>query len=183
MPTNTSIKTPNKKIAPLTNLWPFLRPYQSRVLLAFILLCLGSATLLLVPLAFRDLIDFGFVSNATSSKTNSGLMGNLSLNGHFLVMFALAIFWALMIASRYYTISWVGERVTADLRSAVYARVMTQSPQFFETTQTGEVLSRLTGDTTLSQTVVGSSVSMGLRSLFQFIGGMLMLAVTNLYLF
>jgi ATP-binding cassette subfamily B protein len=110
-------------------------------------------------------------------------MGNLSLNGHFLVMFALAIFWALMIASRYYTISWVGERVTADLRSAVYARVMTQSPQFFETTQTGEVLSRLTGDTTLIQTVVGSSVSMGLRSLFQFIGGMVMLAVTNLYLF
>ncbi len=183
MPANTPTKTSSKKIAPLANLWPFLRPYHSRVLLAFILLCLGSATLLMVPLAFRDLIDFGFVSNATSSKANSGLMGNLSLNGHFLVMFALAIFWALMIASRYYTISWVGERVTADLRSAVYARVMTQSPQFFETTQTGEVLSRLTGDTTLIQTVVGSSVSMGLRSLFQFIGGMVMLAVTNLYLF
>ena len=98
-------------------------------------------------------------------------------------MFALAAFWALMIASRYYTISWVGERTTADLRSAVYARVMTQSPQFFETTQTGEVLSRLTGDTTLIQTVVGSSISMGLRSLFQFVGGMVMLAVTNLYLF
>jgi len=183
MQANTPTKTSSKKIAPLANLWPFLRPYHSRVLLAFILLCLGSATLLMVPLAFRDLIDLGFVSNATSSKTNSGLMGNLSLNGHFLVMFALAIFWALMIASRYYTISWVGERVTADLRSAVYARVMTQSPQFFETTQTGEVLSRLTGDTTLIQTVVGSSVSMGLRSLFQFIGGMVMLAVTNLYLF
>ena len=183
MPANTPTKTSSKKIAPLANLWPFLRPYHPRVLLAFILLCLGSATLLMVPLAFRDLIDFGFVSNATSSKANSGLMGNLSLNGHFLVMFALAIFWALMIASRYYTISWVGERVTADLRSAVYARVMTQSPQFFETTQTGEVLSRLTGDTTLIQTVVGSSVSMGLRSLFQFIGGMVMLAVTNLYLF
>ena len=183
MSTNTTTKTSSKKIAPLANLWPFLRPYHSRVLLAFILLCLGSATLLMVPLAFRDLIDFGFVSNATSSKANSGLMGNLSLNGHFLVMFALAIFWALMIASRYYTISWVGERVTADLRSAVYARVMTQSPQFFETTQTGEVLSRLTGDTTLIQTVIGSSVSMGLRSLFQFIGGMVMLAVTNLYLF
>jgi len=183
MQANTPTKPSRKKIAPLANLWPFLRPYHSRVLLAFILLCLGSATLLMVPLAFRDLIDFGFVSNATSSKANSGLMGNLSLNGHFLVMFALAIFWALMIASRYYTISWVGERVTADLRSAVYARVMTQSPQFFETTQTGEVLSRLTGDTTLIQTVVGSSVSMGLRSLFQFIGGMVMLAVTNLYLF
>ena len=179
----TDTKIPAKKLAPLANLWPFLRPYRSRVLLAFILLCLGSATLLLVPLAFRDLIDFGFVTNASTAASHKGLIGSLSLNGHFLVMFALAAFWALMIASRYYTVSWVGERVTADLRSAVYARVMTQSPQFFETTQTGEVLSRLTGDTTLIQTVVGSSFSMGLRSLFQFVGGMVMLAVTNFYLF
>ncbi|MDI1309083.1 MAG: ABC transporter transmembrane domain-containing protein [Methylotenera sp.] len=176
-------KSPAKKLSSLANLWPFLHPYRSRVFLAFILLCLGSATLLLVPLAFRDLIDFGFVTKATSATVHQGLIGSLSLNGHFLVMFALAVFWALMIASRYYTVSWVGERATADLRSAVYARVMTQSPQFFETTQTGEVLSRLTGDTTLIQTVVGSSISMGLRSLFQFIGGMVMLAVTNFYLF
>ncbi len=182
-PNNEAIKTPTKKLYSLASLWPFLRPYRARVFLAFILLCLGSATLLLVPLAFRDLIDFGFIGKAASSKTNTGLIGALSLNGHFLVMFALAAFWALMIASRYYTISWVGERTTADLRSAVYARVMTQSPQFFETTQTGEVLSRLTGDTTLIQTVVGSSISMGLRSLFQFVGGMVMLAVTNFYLF
>ena len=178
-----SSKSPTKKLYSLASLWPFLRPYRSRVWLAFILLCLGSATLLLVPLAFRDLIDFGFIGKAASAKSHNGLVGALSLNGHFLVMFALAAFWALMIASRYYTISWVGERTTADLRSAVYARVMTQSPQFFETTQTGEVLSRLTGDTTLIQTVVGSSISMGLRSLFQFVGGMVMLAVTNLYLF
>ena len=87
------------------------------------------------------------------------------------------------MASRYYTVSWIGERVTVDLRSAVYGRVLRQSPQFFETLQTGEVLSRLTGDTTLIQTVVGSSASMGLRSLFQFIGGMIMLAVTSFYLF
>lgn len=178
-----SNKSPTKKLYSLASLWPFLRPYRSRVWLAFILLCLGSATLLLVPLAFRDLIDFGFIGKAASAKSHNGLIGALSLNGHFLVMFALAAFWALMIASRYYTISWVGERTTADLRSTVYARVMTQSPQFFETTQTGEVLSRLTGDTTLIQTVVGSSISMGLRSLFQFVGGMVMLAVTNLYLF
>ncbi len=180
---NNSAKTASKKLSPLANLWPFLKPYRTRVVLAFVLLCLGSATLLLVPLAFRDLIDFGFISNAATSKSSNGLLSNLSLNGHFLVMFVLAVFWALMISLRYYNISWVGERVTADLRSAVYARVMTQSPQFFETTQTGEVLSRLTGDTTLIQTVVGSSISMGLRSLFQFIGGMIMLAVTNFYLF
>ena len=178
---NTVTKPAAKKLSSLAALWPFLRPYRARVLLAFVLLCLGSATLLLVPLAFRDLIDFGFVTQNNSS--HKGLIGSLSLNGHFLVMFVLAAFWALMISARYYTISWVGERTTADLRSAVYARVMTQSPQFFETTQTGEVLSRLTGDTTLIQTVVGSSISMGLRSLFQFVGGMVMLAVTNLYLF
>ncbi|WP_020166828.1 MULTISPECIES: ABC transporter transmembrane domain-containing protein [Methylotenera] len=182
--TDTALsKITSKKLSPLANLWPFLKPYRARVILSFVLLCLGSATLLLVPLAFRDLIDFGFISNPSAVKSGTGLLGGLSLNGHFLVMFVLAGFWALMISMRYYNISWVGERVTADLRSAVYGRVMTQSPQFFETTQTGEVLSRLTGDTTLIQTVVGSSISMGLRSLFQFTGGMIMLAITNFYLF
>jgi ATP-binding cassette subfamily B protein len=148
--------------------------------LAFVLLCIGSATILLVPLAFRDLIDFGF---GERERATGGLLGALSLNGHFIALFALASFWALAVAARFYTVSWIGERVTADLRNAVYARVLAQSPQFFETLQTGEVLSRLTGDTTLIQTVVGSSISMGLRSLFQFVGGMVMLAVTSFYLF
>ena len=171
---------PAKRLSSLRDLWPFLRPYRLQVFLAFILLCFASATLLLVPLAFRDLIDFGF---GQTTKPTTSLSASMGLNGHFFVLFGLACFWALMVASRYYTVSWVGERVTADLRSAVYARVLTQSPQFFETLQTGEVLSRLTGDTTLIQTVVGSSISMGLRSLFQFIGGMIMLAVTSFYLF
>ena len=169
-----------RSLSALTGLWPFLRPYRARIALAFVLLCLGSATILLVPLAFRDLIDFGFGDRA---QAGGGLLGALSLNGHFIALFGMAFFWALAVAARYYTVSWVGERATADLRSAVYARVLAQSPQFFETLQTGEVLSRLTGDTTLIQTVVGSSVSMGLRSLFQFIGGMIMLAVTSLHLF
>lgn len=158
-----------------------LRPYRWQILLAFVLLSLASATLLLVPLAFRDLIDFGFGQPA-AEKTGT-LTTSTNLNSHFLILFGLAGFWALMVASRYYTVSWVGERVTADMRSAVYQRVLTQSPQFFETLQTGEVLSRLTGDTTLIQTVVGSSASMGLRSLFQFTGGMVMLAITSFYLF
>ncbi len=169
-----------RSLSTLKGLWPFLRPYRARIALAFVLLCLGSATILLVPLAFRDLIDFGFGNRAQASD---GLLGALSLNGHFIALFGLAGFWALAVSARYYTVSWVGERATADLRSAVYARVLSQSPQFFETLQTGEVLSRLTGDTTLIQTVVGSSISMGLRSLFQFIGGMVMLAVTSFYLF
>ena len=166
-----------RPLSTLKGLWPFLRPYRARLVLAFILLCLGSATILLVPLAFRDLIDFGFGNRAQSS---AGLLGAMSLNGHFIALFGLAGFWALAVSARYYTVSWVGERATADLRSAVYARVLSQSPQFFETLQTGEVLSRLTGDTTLIQTVVGSSISVGWRSLFQFVGGMIMLAVTSL---
>ena len=169
-----------RRLSPLRDLWPFLYPYRGRVALAFILLCLGSATMLLVPLAFRDLIDFGF---GKPENTGSGLFGTSGLNSHFVLLFGLATLWALTVAARYYTVSWVGERVTADLRSAVYARVLVQSPQFFETLQTGEVLSRLTGDTTLIQTVIGSSISMGLRSLFQFVGGMIMLAVTSFYLF
>ena len=169
-----------RRLSPLKGLWPFLRPYRARIVLAFVLLCIGSATILLVPLAFRDLIDFGF---GERERATGGLLGALSLNGHFIALFALASFWALAVAARFYTVSWIGERVTSDLRNAVYSRVLAQSPQFFETLQTGEVLSRLTGDTTLIQTVVGSSISMGLRSLFQFIGGMVMLAVTSFYLF
>ena len=169
-----------RKLSALAGLWPFLRPYRARVALAFILLCLASATILLVPLAFRDLIDFGF---GEGGRPGGRLLGDLSLNGHFIALFGLASIWALAVAARYYTVSGVAVRVKTDLRNAVYARVLAQSPQFFETLQTGEVLSRLTGDTTLIQTVVGSSVSMGLRSVFQFIGGMVMLAVTSFYLF
>lgn len=168
----------SKNVVSLKDLWPFLKPYHLQMGVAFVLLCLASGALLLVPLAFRDLIDVGFGS-AQSNNPES----HVDLNTQFSVLFGLAAFWALMVASRYFTVSWIGERVTADLRSAVYRRVMHQSPQFFETLQTGEVLSRLTGDTTLIQTVVGSSASMGLRSLFQFTGGMVMLAVTSFYLF
>ncbi|QID17377.1 ATP-binding cassette domain-containing protein [Nitrogeniibacter mangrovi] len=181
MPGMTDISSPvDRRLSSLAGLWPFLRPYRMRMALAFILLCLGSITILLVPLAFRDLIDAGFGAAATS---RDGLFGGLSLNMQFLALFGLAAFWGAAVAARYYTVSWIGERATADLRSAVYARVLSQSPQFFETLQTGEVLSRLTGDTTLIQTVVGSSISMGLRSLFQFVGGMVMLAVTSFHLF
>ncbi|MGE5385836.1 MAG: ABC transporter transmembrane domain-containing protein [Betaproteobacteria bacterium] len=180
MPSDAPPLAVPRRLSTLKGLWPFLRPYKLRIALAFVLLCLGSATILLVPLAFRDLIDFGFGAKTQSS---GGLLGGLSLNGHFIALFGLACLWAFTVAARFYTVSWVGERATANLRNAVYARVLSQSPHFFETLQTGEVLSRLTGDTTLIQTVVGSSISMGLRSLFQFLGGMVMLAVTSFYLF
>ena len=166
----------SKRVVSLKDLLPFLKPYRLQVAIAFVLLSLASATLLLVPLAFRDLINVGF-------GESDGAVPAINIDTKFGVLFGLAAFWALMVASRYYMVSWIGERVTVDLRSGVYASVLRQSPQFFETLQTGEVLSRLTGDTTLIQTVVGSSASMGLRSVFQFAGGMIMLAVTSFYLF
>lgn len=176
--TNYKDRPKPRRMVSLKDLWPFLKPYRLQMAIAFVLLCLASAALLLVPLAFRDLIDVGFGSHDSNSA-----MPTVSIDTKFGILFGLAAFWALMVASRYYMVSWIGERVTVDLRSAVYGSVLKQSPQFFETLQTGEVLSRLTGDTTLIQTVVGSSASMGLRSLFQFLGGMIMLAVTSFYLF
>ncbi len=161
---------PVRRVGALAGLWPFLQRYRMRLLVAFLLLCAGSVVMLTVPLALRDLIDKGFSADAP-------------MHGHFLALFGLASVWGVIVAARYYQVSWIGERVTADLRSAVYTRMLGQSPEFFETTQTGEVLSRLTGDTTLVQTVVGSSISMGLRSLFQFAGGMVMLAATSAKLF
>ena len=166
--TPTDSKT--RRFGALGGLKPFIRPYRWRLLAALALLCLSSAAFLVVPLAFRDLIDHGFV-------------GGGAVGSHFLLLFVIAVLWAIATALRFYQVSWIGERVTADLRRAVYRRMLQQSPQYFETTRTGEVLSRLTGDTMLVQTVVGSSASMGLRSLFQFAGGLLMLAVTSATLF
>jgi len=165
---------PRRKLSALAGLLPFLAPYRGRLIMATVTLILSSGAMLVVPLAFRDLIDKGFVANAATDS---------NINAHFAALGLLAIFWAMATAGRFYFVSWIGERVTADLRSAVYRRMLAQSPEFFETTRTGEVLSRLTGDTTLVQTVVGSSVSMGLRSLLQFIGGLVMLGVTSPRLF
>ncbi|RZI74904.1 MAG: ATP-binding cassette domain-containing protein, partial [Variovorax sp.] len=134
----------------------------------------AAVTTLFFPLALRSLIDGGLVSSDKGAQT-------MALRDHFLALFGVAVGLGLFSAARFYTVSWLGERVTADLRNAVYARVLRQSPAFFETTQTGEVLSRLTADTTLVQTVVGSSLSMGLRNAVMGIGALAMLVWTNPY--
>ena len=137
------------------------------------------------PLALRSLIDGGMVgSGLAAGSGGQAQMGEqlLTLRGHFFSLFAVSAALGLFSAARFYTVSWLGERVTADLRNAVYAHVLAQSPEFFETTQTGEVLSRLTGDTTLVQTVVGSSLSMGLRNAVMGVGALAMLVYTNPYL-
>jgi len=102
-----------------------------------------------------------------------------TIQGYFLELFGVAVALAAFTAGRFYTVSWIGERVTADLRRAVYAHVLRQSPQFFESLKTGEVLSRLTADTTVIQGAVGSSISMGLRSLVMAAGAIGLLVATN----
>jgi len=124
------------------------------------------------PWALRTLIDQG-LANPSSPDVLATKFFEL-----FLVAAALAVF----SAARFYTVSWLGEKITADVKNKVYAHVLRQSPTFFETTQSGEVLSRLTSDTTLVQTVVGSSLSMGLRNMVMGIGAMGMLVWTNPWL-
>lgn len=156
----------------LSGLLPFLRPYRWRIALAFVFLVLAAIATLAFPLALRSLIDGGLVTTDKGQQV-------MALREHFGMMFAVAVALGLFSAARFYMVSWLGERVTADLRNAVYSHVLQQSPEFFETTQTGEVLSRLTADTILVQTVVGSSLSMGLRNLVMGVGALGVLVWTN----
>jgi len=156
----------------LRGLLPFVRPYRARVALAGLFLVLAALATLAFPIALKGLIDQGLVAADPSQRV-------LALRGQFLLLFAVGAALGLFSAARFYMVSWLGERITADLRNAVYAHVVRQSPEFFEATQTGEVLSRLTTDTTLVQTVVGSSLSMGLRNSVMGLGALVALVVTN----
>ncbi|APW45996.1 ABC transporter transmembrane domain-containing protein [Rhodoferax antarcticus] len=156
----------------LSGLMPFLRPHKLRIGLALTFLIMAAVTTLAFPLALRSLIDGGL----TPGSPGDGMM---AVRGHFALLFAVAVALGVFSAARFYMVSWLGERVSADLRNAVYAHVLQQSPQFFETTQTGEVLSRLSADTTLVQTVVGSSLSQGLRNLVMGSGALVILVWTN----
>ena len=156
----------------LTGLLPFLRPYRTQIALAGVFLVMAALATLAFPLALRSLIDGGLVQSDKGAQV-------MALREHFAALFAVAVALGVFSAARFYMVSWLGERVTADLRNAVYGHVLQQSPEFFETTQTGEVLSRLTADTTLVQTVVGSSLSMGLRNAVMGIGALGILIWTN----
>ncbi len=163
---------PARNVKSLSGLMPFLRPYRGRIAAALVFLAMAAVSTLLFPVALKSLIDQGVIATDPDSRV-------MALREHFFALFGVGAALGLFSALRFYMVTWLGERVTADLRNAVYAHVVTQSPEFFETTQTGEVLSRLTTDTTLVQTVVGSSLSMGLRNLVLGMGAMAMLIVTN----
>ena len=170
--TTERLKSQNPKS--LSGLLPFLHPYRGRIGLACVFLVMAAVATLAFPLALRNLIDGGLIGADKGDQV-------MAMREHFGVLFGVAVALGLFSAARFYMVSWLGERVTADLRNAVYEHILSQSPEFFETTQTGEVLSRLTVDTTLVQTVVGSSLSMGLRNLVMGLGALGILVWTNPY--
>ena len=145
-----------------------LSRYRKQWFLAALFLVLAAAATLAVPLSFRGLVDAGITSDASDLK--------------FIYLLILAIILAVVTASRFYMMSWLGERVVADIRQRVFKNVLRQGPVYFETLQTGEVLSRLTSDTTVIQTLVGSSISIALRSALMLLGGMAMMLVTSIWL-
>ena len=168
-PVNESRPEASKKsIAALRNLMPFIAPYKATICLALLFLFLAAAMTLSMPVAFRRVIDFGVVANNQESVAQ-----------HFWLLLGLGCLLAVFSSARFLLVSWIGERVVADLRAAVFGHILKLSPHYFEENRTGEILSRLTTDTTLIQNVVGSSVSIALRSFVTLVGGLFMLAITS----
>lgn len=152
----------------LVKLAPYMLRYPWQLVAAGVFLLLAAAVTLVVPMAVRQMIDHGF------SGDNAGL-----INRYFIYMLAVSLAMGVASATRFFFVSWLGERVVSDLRRDVYDHLTTLSPSFFEMTRTGEVLSRLTTDTTLVQTVVGSSVSIALRNGVMIIGALALLIYTS----
>ena len=155
----------------LTPLWLYLRPYWRQIVGATLALAVSSAMVLVMGQGLRAVVDRGLSSTSTAS-----------LDEAVLVLMASVVVLAISTYLRFSLVSWIGERVVADLRNAVFNRIIAMSPAYFETTKTGEVLSRLTTDTTLLQTVIGSSVSVALRNVLMLIGGLAMLTFTSVKL-
>ena len=160
----------SKKISALKELWPFLKPYKLIILIAFFALTLTAAVSLILPLAVRRVVD-------TFSSGNT-----LILDQYFLAAIGIAGLLSVGTALRYALVTRLGERVVTDIRKAVFGRVIHLSPQFFEKIMTGEVVSRITTDTTVILSVIGSSVSVALRNIFILIGGMILMLLTSLKL-
>jgi ATP-binding cassette subfamily B protein len=165
---NNSERPVSHNMKPLHAAFPFLAPYKFKLCLAAFYLLVAAAAALGMPVALRAVIDYGFSSER---------VGSIDL--YFLDLLLLAAAYAIFAALRFYTVMWIGERVVADIRNKVYAHVVTLSPSFYETTRIGEVLSRLTTDTTLVQTVFGAGMSIALRSAVMLIGAFVMLFITS----
>ena len=156
------------KLAPLAELAPFVRPHLKLVLLALVALAVAAGASLVLPIAARQVIDHGFHGGAATQVSR-----------YFLGLLAVTTIIGFASASRYYLVTWIGERVVADVRRRVFDHVLGLSTEFFERTRTGELLSRLSADTTLVQSVVGSSASFTLRSIVLAIGAAIMMGITS----
>ena len=158
----------SRNVRVLYKLAPFMRPYRGVIVAAGVFLLIAAIASLAVPAAVKDMVDHGF------SKDNAGL-----IDRYFLGLMGVAVVLGVATGARFYCVTWLGERIVADIRKAIYDHVLSLSPAFFEVTRTGEVISRITTDTTLIQTAVGSSVSIALRNMVMFVGGMIMLLITS----
>jgi ATP-binding cassette subfamily B protein len=158
----------SKNLAPLRALKPFVAPYRGMIAAAGAALLVAAAATLALPMAVRGVIDHGFSAEDASR-----------IGEYFLALIAVAGVMGVAAATRFYFVTWIGERVTADVRARVFSHVLSLSPSFFEKTRTGEVLSRLTADTTLIQIVVGSSASFALRNTVMAIGAIIMMIITS----
>ncbi len=156
---------PRKALRPLLTLAPFTLKYRARVLAALVALIVAALSMLVLPLAIRRMIDHGF--------DQAGL-----IDRYFGVLIGVAFVLAVASAMRFYLVTTLGERVVSDIRSAVFAHLSTLSPAFFDKSQTGEILSRLTADTTQIRTAVGASVSIALRNIIMFIGAAVAMVLT-----
>ena len=156
------------KLRPLLALAPYVARYRGRAILAFISLTVAAVTTLVVPIAVRRMIDFGFTAE-----------GIALINSYFSVMIAVVAVLAGASASRYYLVMTIGERIVADLRRDVFAHLISLSPSFFDSARSGELVSRLTADTTQIKSAVGASVSIALRNLMLFIGATAMMVITS----
>jgi len=156
-------------LSTLGNLLQFVLPYKKVLFGATIALIFTSLITLSIGQGLRILIDQGFAANSREG---------LVVAAEFLIL--LAILMAMGTFIRFYLVSWLGERVSADIRQAVFDHLLTLHPSYFETNRSGEIMSRLTTDTTLLQSIIGSSFSMALRSLLMLIGAIVMLLITSL---
>jgi ATP-binding cassette, subfamily B, bacterial len=156
------------RLRPLWALAPYVARYRGRAFLALIALTVAAITTLVVPVAVRRMIDFGFSPE-----------GIAMINKYFSVMIAVVAVLALASAARFYLVMTIGERIVADLRRDVFAHLMSLSPAFFDSARSGELISRLTADTTQIKSAVGASVSVALRNLMLFIGATAMMVITS----
>jgi ATP-binding cassette subfamily B protein len=165
--TNDQDRARSKKISHLGGLWPFLKPHRIMMMASWCALVLTASVSLILPLAVRRVVD-------TFSSENGAL-----LDQYFAAAMLIAALLAMGTAIRYALVTRLGERVVTDIRKAVFERVIRMSPQFYENIMTGEVLSRITTDTTLVLSVIGSSVSVALRNVLIFFGGLALMMLTS----